>query len=92
MPQLAATLTAFAGRAVLDRTGLAGTYDIELTFSPEITLFVVEGGPVQVAPQRDGMSLATAVSEQLGLRLQSARGTVEVVVIDSAARPTTDDP
>jgi hypothetical protein len=52
------------------------------------------GAPVPAAaaniPQADGSSLMTALSEQLGLKLESARAPVDVVVIDSVEAPTPD--
>jgi uncharacterized protein (TIGR03435 family) len=79
----------FVRRTIVDQTGLEGTYDIELTFSPDAAKFVTEAG-IQDAPQSDGFSLATALREQLGLKLESARGLSEVLVIDAARRPTPD--
>ena len=73
-----------------DKTGLAEIYVIELTFSPEAVVFIVEGSGPQTSPQVDGMSIATALREQLGLKLESARGPSEVLVIESAALPTPD--
>jgi uncharacterized protein (TIGR03435 family) len=92
MSRLAATLSVFAGRIVVDRTGLDGAYDFDLAWTPE--RISPEGPPPGVAPlpppDPNGPSLFTAVSEQLGLKLVSARGPVEVLVIDRAERPTAD--
>lgn len=71
------------GRQVIDRTGLAGKYDFELQWSPD-TLRTSADTP-GAAP-----GLFTALQEQLGLKLESARGPVETVVIDSIERPTPD--
>lgn len=89
MSQLATMLTTGAGRVVVDRTGLGGTYDFDLTYSPEGVRAIVAGGgpPIDFAPPADGMSLQSAIQEQLGLKLVSARGPVDVLVIDSAERP-----
>jgi uncharacterized protein (TIGR03435 family) len=78
MPSLAATLSTFANRVVVDRTGLAGGFDLILTWTPNQT------------SDTSGASLFTALQEQLGLRLESARGPVEVVVVDRVERPTPD--
>jgi uncharacterized protein (TIGR03435 family) len=86
--QLASLIMPFAKRTVIDRTGLKGTYDIELTFSFD-PFFVTQSG-IQQAPQTEGMSLATALREQLGLKLESTRGPSEVVVIDAAHQPSPD--
>lgn len=91
MQVLARMLTALARRTVIDRTGLTGAYDFELTYSPENVIYVVQGGPIQTAGSPgDGLSIFTAVREQLGLRLTSARGPGEVLVIESAMRPEPD--
>ena len=70
-------------RAVIDRIGLTGTWDIDLTFSPD-------GGVAApaAAPQDSGPSLFTALQEQLGLRLEPSTGPVQVLVIDRIERPT----
>lgn len=103
------TLDAFAeelalrlDRPVVNRTGLPGSFDFELAFTPEQARLPmptagsvgVAGGPVggdsSPAPGslNAGPSLMTALQEQLGLKLESARGPVQVLVIDRAERPT----
>jgi uncharacterized protein (TIGR03435 family) len=75
---------------VVDRTGLAGNFDIELTWTPEQMPQDVER-PLGLPPiDPNGASIFTAVQEQLGLKLESARGPVEVLVIDSVEQPTPD--
>ena len=74
-------------RPVLDRTGLTGTYDVDLVFTPAQPGPGVAGAALAVAPS-DVLSIFTAVQEQLGLRLESRREPVDVVVIDSVERPT----
>ena len=74
-------------RPVLDRTGLTGTYDVDLVFAPAQTGPGVAGAALAVAPE-DALSIFTAVEEQLGLKLESRREPVDVVVIDSVERPT----
>ena len=76
---LARLLSADAGRPVLDRTGLPGTYDVDLRWAP--------ASPGGVAPS-DLPDFFAAIQEQLWLRLQPARGPVDRLVIDSAERPT----
>ena len=77
------------GRFVIDRTGLEGNWDFELTYTPEIRGNAPAGAD---APPIDpnGPSLFTAVQEQLGLKFESAKGPVEVWVIDSIEKPTID--
>jgi bla regulator protein blaR1 len=87
---IARNLSSFVGgRPVVDRTGLDGIYDLELTWTPEAPPPGRDGAP---PPQFDpnGPSLFTAVQEQLGLKLEATTGPVEVLVIDSADRPNAD--
>lgn len=84
LSQLAMSLGATAGRIVQDKTGLTGTFDIELSWTPE------RGGQLGPGGIDGGVSLFTAIQEQLGLKLESQRGPVEVIVIDSVSRPTSD--
>jgi uncharacterized protein (TIGR03435 family) len=66
------------GRVVLDRSGLAGGFDMNLEYTPDAA-----------APNADTKTpgLFTALQEQLGLKLESTRGPVEVLVVDAAERP-----
>jgi uncharacterized protein (TIGR03435 family) len=70
------------GRHVVDKTGLRGTYRVDLTFD----LANVALGAV--APPENSLSVFTAVREQLGLRLDSSRTEHEVLVIDRLEPPT----
>lgn len=92
---LASTLSTFAGRIVIDRTAIAGGYDIDLTWTPDQIPRAQGGGdqPAQVngaTIDPNGPSLFTALQEQLGLKLESTRGPVDVLVVDRAERPTED--
>ena len=75
------------GRTVIDKTGLAGLYDIKLQWTPELAQ---GAGGNSDAPSDESTrpSIFTALQEQLGLRLESAKGPVEVMVIDSVQKPT----
>jgi uncharacterized protein (TIGR03435 family) len=84
--QLAASLQALTGRPVVDRTGLTGTFDMDLQWTSG-TITPPVGA---AAAPDDGPSIFTALQEQLGLKLESTRGPFEVVVIDSIHRPTPD--
>lgn len=64
-----------AGRPVIDKTGLEGAYDCEMNWS-------------QVDSEGAGQSYFSAVQDQLGLKFQSSKGPVEVLVIDSIGRPS----
>jgi len=80
MPSLASALSTWAGRVVFDRTGLTARYDIKLQWTPDaLPLGRVDPN---IPP------LATALREQLGLRLVSTNFSVRVLVIDHIERPT----
>jgi uncharacterized protein (TIGR03435 family) len=94
-------LSGVVRRVVVDRTGLTGRFDYELIWTPDqlppadspdrIAVGGVEidlTGGVNIDP--NGAALLTALREQLGLKLDSARGPVEVLVIDRVERPTPD--
>jgi uncharacterized protein (TIGR03435 family) len=74
-------------RKVVDKTGLADTYDIDLEFLPDRG-FIPAPPPPGTTQTSETPALLTALQDQLGLRLESARGPVEVIVIDSAQPPT----
>jgi uncharacterized protein (TIGR03435 family) len=62
---------------VTDATGLVGIFDIDLRWSQDPNAI-------------DGISIFTALSDQLGLRLETRKGPVSMLVIDSVNRPTSD--
>ena len=70
-----------AGRRVVDRTGLAGVYSIDLKWTTD----AAAGQPADAPPE-----IFTALPEQLGLRLKAATAPTQVLVIDSAERPEAD--
>ena len=94
MPGLAVSLSVFVGRTVIDRTGFAGTFDYDLTWTPDLMPQGRDnaqlGGPERPANDPNGPSLFTAVQEQLGLKLESTKGPVDVLVIDHVEQPTPD--
>jgi bla regulator protein blaR1 len=91
---LATWLSRELGRVVIDKTDLTGEYDYALEYTPEPG----QGGPESIGqppdpipqphPETSGPSIFTALQEQLGLRLASQRGRVEIVVIDSVQKPS----
>jgi uncharacterized protein (TIGR03435 family) len=84
----ASVLSGNAGRTVIDRTGLAGSFDIELNFDPSSTAQSPPGAPPGPQPIDDSKpSIFTALQEQLGLKLEPTRGPVDVLVVDQAERP-----
>ena len=90
MSDFARNLSPFAGRPVVDTTGLTGVYDLNLAWTPEQGLPGPDGTASQAATSSDSVSLFTAVQEQLGLKLDAQRGSVDVLVIESAQRPVDD--
>ena len=87
LPDFAKHLSAILGRPVLDKTGLDDAYDFDLTWTPDEIARQGPGDPDAPSGDPAGPSFFTAVQEQLGLRLESAKGPVDVLVIDSATRP-----
>jgi uncharacterized protein (TIGR03435 family) len=84
---LAQLLSVSVGHPVVDKTGLAASYDFKLKWASEDSQAASAG-----ASQSDSepASVFTAVQEQLGLKLVSGKGPVEVVVIDHVERPSAD--
>jgi uncharacterized protein (TIGR03435 family) len=98
MPQILRLLTALAAQfggvddAVLaDETGLTGRFDIDFRFSAQDALTARTGAP-GTAPDPAGAVAAfqAALDDQLGLRIDSRRGPVAALVIDSVSRPKPD--
>ena len=94
MVQLTNVLARFVSRTVVDQTGLAGNYDLDLQWTPD-QMPQGRGDPPPGAPalpaiDPNGPSIFTAVQEQLGLKLESTKGPVSVVVIDRVEHPTED--
>ena len=78
-------------REVVDRTGLSGTFDIDLLHLPEHSVGGIPPDRLALDPRFQGRPrLVTALREQLGLKLEPSRAPVEVLVIDSVERPTPD--
>jgi uncharacterized protein (TIGR03435 family) len=97
MPMITNILTQQVGRTVIDKTGLTSVYDFELKWTPQpgsgaLTPFgpPPPGPDAPPAADPDAPNLFTALQEQLGLKLESGRGPVEVVVIDRLEKPTLD--
>jgi bla regulator protein blaR1 len=89
MSLLASNLSGQVQRIVVDRTGLSGAWDFEITFAPERPLNPPPG--VEFPPaDPNAPSLFTAMQEQLGLKLQSVKGPVEVLVVERVEPPISD--
>jgi uncharacterized protein (TIGR03435 family) len=89
MADLARNLSSLAGRSVVDKTGLTGSFDLDLTWAPD-PISQPEGPGATPRAASDSPSLFTAVQEQLGLKLDSQRAPIETLIIDSAEPPTED--
>ena len=78
--RLATFVTVSAGRLIEDRTGLTGNYEYRLVYQPDT------GRPPDPGDERP--NVFTALQEQLGLKLEPARGFVSVLIVDHIERPT----
>jgi uncharacterized protein (TIGR03435 family) len=76
MKLLASALQGYTGEAVVDETGLAGLFDLNLDFN------------VDESTSSEGPTVFEAVQRQLGLKLEARKGPVEVVVIDHVEKPS----
>jgi uncharacterized protein (TIGR03435 family) len=96
MKSLVEILSQFTGRAVRDKTGLTGRYDLAMRLDLQMMLAMAQRMGVNVPaaaaniPQAEGSSLMTTLNEQLGLKLESTRDAVTVVVVDSV-EPASED-
>jgi uncharacterized protein (TIGR03435 family) len=84
--RLATTIAEQIGRPVIDETGLAGQYDFKLQWDPADA--VARPDPDAANNDVMGVSVATALKEQLGLRLVSKKGPVQVYVVEKIERPS----
>lgn len=84
MAALALQLTTPVKRQVVDQTGLTGKYDFKLQVVPVGTMMARD----ETRAGADAPSIFTAVQEQLGLKLDSATGPVQMLVIDQVERPS----
>ena len=99
MADLASILTGYAGRPVLDKTGISGVFDILLQWN----VFYGRQQTTQTTdetsrppsryegsmPENDSLpDLATALDRQLGLKLESRKGPVDTYVIERVERPS----
>jgi uncharacterized protein (TIGR03435 family) len=87
--QLVDALSRVTDRVVLDKTNLTGKYDISVDYTPEQSQFEAPPGVTPAPPiDSNGASLFTALQEQLGLKLESQKGPVDILVIDHVERPS----
>jgi uncharacterized protein (TIGR03435 family) len=90
MPGLLRVLSDILNRSVVDKTGFIGTFDMHLEYAADEA---TTGGVIGPTGPADPVSLSapsifTALQEQLGIRLESGKGPVDVLVIDHLERPS----
>jgi uncharacterized protein (TIGR03435 family) len=101
MNAFAFALERLVHRPVIDKSGLPGMFNIDITYAPDTAFDTgpfssgVVGGPIggpdaggPPPAQRTGPSLFSALPDQLGLRLESGRAPVDVLVVDDVRQPT----
>lgn len=91
LPMLAQSLSDATSHKVVDKTGITGTYNFKLDWTPEPGQMVPPPGPENETlppPDPTGPSIFTAVEEQLGLKLEPTKGPVEILVIDRVEKPS----
>jgi len=100
MPMLVGALSTVTQRVVIDNTGLSGSYEFTLDWTPADTQprqNSPEGvagqaggrqGPVEPPSEANGPDLFTAIQEQLGLKLEAKRAPVDVLVIQRVEKPS----
>jgi uncharacterized protein (TIGR03435 family) len=88
MSELVRMLTLVLGRMVVDKTGHTEPFDLSLDFLPDAASPALPPPPPGAAVWLESASIVTALQEQLGLKLESARGPVDVLVIDHVERPS----
>ncbi len=96
MPELTRMLAVVLGKAVVDKTGHTGAFDVNLEFTPDQSLAgfpstgwkPVEAAGTPSAAEPTGPTVFAALQERLGLKLASSRGPVEILVIDHIERPS----
>ena len=91
MAELADGISNFAGRLVEDETGLKGKYDFTLAFESEPLQPRTASDGQPSIPAEPGVSLSTAVQEQLGLKLEAKKDTIEMLVIDRVEKAPTEN-
>jgi uncharacterized protein (TIGR03435 family) len=85
---LAPTLSRLLGRTVVDKTALTGKFDIKLEWAADETVQPTSDGAMPPVSDTASPSIFTAFQEQLGLRIESQKGPVEILVVNRAERPS----
>jgi bla regulator protein blaR1 len=90
MADLARELGSILDRPVVDRTGFTGEFDLNLSFAPDSSLAGLPAsrlGGTTGSTESNGPDIFAALREQLGLKIESGKVPVEVLVIDHVERP-----
>jgi uncharacterized protein (TIGR03435 family) len=85
---LASALSVPMGRTVFDKTGLTGLYDVELSFAPELPQVPGAQPADTAAADESRPSILSAIQDQLGLKLNSEKEKIDVLVVDRIEHPT----
>jgi uncharacterized protein (TIGR03435 family) len=90
--RFASTVSPPLGRMVIDKTGLSGRFDIQMRWAPEpyesyLPQSIIDMSGETLTPDPSGPSFFSALQEQLGLRLETAKAPVEMLIIEHADRP-----
>jgi uncharacterized protein (TIGR03435 family) len=88
MAHVAQMLTQLTRRPVVDETGLTGDFDLDVTFMPDQPVRLNGGAAPPELAQSDRPPLLTAIQDDLGLKLETRRRDVDVLVIDRVERPS----
>ena len=88
MAEFVRMLSMVLGRTVVDKTGFTDLFDLRLDFLPDEITAGLPPPPPDAPNDFKTTSILSALQEQLGLRLESTKGPVEVIVIDHLERPT----
>ena len=89
MPEFVRVLSTVLDRTVIDKSGFSGLFDVRLDFLPDAATPALPAPPPDPAGPSVGSSIFDAVQQQLGLRLESSKGSVEVIIVDHLERPST---
>jgi uncharacterized protein (TIGR03435 family) len=90
MPEFIRILSMVLGRTVVDKTGFTALFDVRLDFLPDEATAAMPPPPPDAAGASpdSSPSILVALREQLGLRLESTKGPVEVIVVDHVEQPS----
>jgi len=88
MSEFVRMLSSVLDRTVIDKTGFTGLFDLRLEFLPDDATPPLPAPPPGAGLDSKTPSIFIALQEQLGLRLESAKGPVEVIVVDHIERPS----